>query len=111
MAKVKSSSKDQKKYIIYRIDETNSKNSICFPKKIVLQKFFAANDAEAYKYLKDYKKVANKAYTYYYAEEQEYAVINDDGTKSTYADIHEMHEDWLKDRNIWEKLKSAIYYR
>lgn len=111
MAKAKSSSKDNKKYIIYRIDETNSKNSICFPKKIVLQKFFAANDAEAYKYLKDYKKVANKAYTYYYAEEHEYVVINDDGTKSAYADIHEMHEDWLKDRNILEKLKSAIYYR
>lgn len=112
MGKSKTKSKNQKKYVIYRIDDTTlDKFSEHFPKKIIMQKFYADNDSEAFKYLKDYRKIANKAYTYYYGEAEEHVIIDENGNKKTYSNVHEMHEDWLKDRNIWEKIKSSLDYR
>lgn len=102
-------SKDKKKYIIYRIDETAG--NAYFPKKIIMQKFLAEDDAEAYSYLKEYRKAANKAYTYFYSQEDKYVSVDENGNKKTYSSMHEMHEDWLKDKNILEKVKTELSYR
>ncbi len=112
MGKSKAKPKDNKKYVIYRIDDTDTDAfSEHFPKKIIMQKFFAENDAEAFKYLKDYRKIANKAYTYYYGEAEEHVIVDENGNKKSYNSVHEMHKEWLKDRNIWEKIKTELDVR
>ena len=49
-------------YKIFRVekDEKTGKES-----KITMKKFWAKDDSEAYEVLKDYRKIANKEYTYY----------------------------------------------
>ncbi len=79
-------------------------------KKEVTTRFKAANDREAFEYLKKYRKLANKANgTYYYGDCSKYGYF-DDKTKKTvyYDDIDDMHEEWLKDRNIWQKLRTEF---
>lgn len=49
-------------------------------------KFYAKNDDEAYQYLKDYEKVANKKYKYYYESWSPYVVIGKNGKKHEYED-------------------------
>lgn len=109
MRKKSTKSKDKNKYIIYRIDDTT--NNSYFKKKIIMQKFFAENDTEAYNYLKEYRKVANKAYTYYYGQEDKYVSVDENGNKKTYSSMNEMIKDWLKDKNILEKIKTELSYR
>ena len=100
MGKSKAKPKDKKKYVIYRIDKTDTDTfSEYFPKKIIMQKFYAENDMEAFKYLKDYRKVANKAYTYFYGEDEAHVIVDENGEKKSYNSVHEMHREWLKDRN------------
>ena len=55
----------------YRIIRIEPSEGDCRPKKIVMKTFYAKDDAAALKYLKDYKKIANKEYTYYFDENQE----------------------------------------
>ena len=61
MGKSKAKPKDKKKYVIYRIDDTDTDTfSEHFPKKIIMQKFFAENNVgyNASKGLKTVKELA-----------------------------------------------------
>lgn len=91
-----------RKYIIYRIDDA-CKDKV-FPKKIVMQRFYADDDNEAYEKLKDFRKIANKTYTYYYKEVFEQVTVDDDGKKHVYEDVDEMHRRLCEEKGTWDKL-------
>lgn len=58
-------------YRIIRIDDTCKDEFSGHGKKVILKTFYAEDDAAALKYLKDYKKIANKEYTYYFDDNKE----------------------------------------
>ena len=86
-------SKKEKNYRIFRVDEEATRGKRILPKKITMIRIYAKDNDDAYEQLKEYRKVANKAYTYYVERWCPITVIRDDGTKHTYDDyVEEMME-------------------
>lgn len=97
--------KDKTHYKIYRIEKDEKTGE---EKKITMTKFWAKDDAEAYEELKKYRKVANKAYTYYYATTGYYIgnSLDEDGKVKRYDDLKEMMAD-RSGESIFESIKDA----
>ena len=96
-------------YKIFRVekDEKTGKES-----KITMKKFWAKDDSEAYEVLKDYRKIANKEYTYYFGTTG-YCVDRDPITKKPryFDDLEELHEAWENEHdNIIEKIAREYRY-
>ena len=79
-------------YRIIRIEKQIKKygflnmKSYVHNKKITMRKFYAKNDDDAYKFLVNYKKIANKAYDYYYDHCHSYGVLDENGKIHYYDD-------------------------
>ena len=104
--------KDENRYRIFRLekDSKTGKN-----KKITMKKFWAKSDAEAYEELKDYKKIANKQYVYYYGAAETYSDIVKDpvtGEKKIkrYDSIEEMFADEDRRRPLLKKIKDEVEF-
>ena len=96
-------------YKIFRveIDRKTGKET-----KITMKKFWAKDDAEAYHELQEYRKIANREYTYYYGSTG-YYVDRDPLTKKMryFDDPEEMHQAWLKEHtSVFEKMSSEFRY-
>jgi hypothetical protein len=88
--------KTDKNYKIFRV-ELEKHRKYVWPKKIVMQYIYAKNDEDAYKQLKNYKKTANKEYTYYVEPFTYY--FTEDGKKH---DI-DLFVDEFKSKGPWYK--------
>ena len=104
--------KDSKKscenfnYRIFRIDEEASKDSIR-PKKITMKRIYAEDADDAFAQLKDYRSVANKAYTYY-VERWAPTIVIRDGVRHEYNDYVEEMEAERKARPFLQKVWDGI---
>jgi len=85
--------KDKTHYRIFRIekDEQTGKEV-----QVNMTKFWAKNDDEAYSELKEYRKVANKAYTYYYGTTGYFVDRDKDGNELRFDTMEEEHAAWEK---------------
>ena len=81
-------SKKEKNYRIIRIDENG--------KKVTMVRFWAPDDKGALTYLTEYKKVANKAYKYYWDYYRSYYVLSKDGKT-----VKKYDEDTPIDDSTW----------
>lgn len=116
----KKNKKQKPNYRIIRIEKQIKKygflnmKSYVHNKKITMVKFYAENDDEAYEYLVNYKKVANKAYDYYYDQYHSYGVTDKDGKIHYYDDFedrldHDLNSGkWYK--KIYEDTVSNLEY-
>lgn len=69
-------------------------------KKITMVKFHAENDDDAYDFLVSYKKVANRAYEYYYDRCQDFFILEKDGRRY-YVDDYEDTFDYNELNTPW----------
>lgn len=93
-------------YRIIRI-EKDSKGK---EKKITMKKFFAENDDDAYAYLKKYRSIASKEYTYYFDNNTGYKVIEDDGNINAYESLMDLFDPCWKQLPWWKKAWDEISY-
>lgn len=83
-------------------------------KKITMTKFYADTDEDAYEYLQEYKRLANKAYEYYYDTYSPQVVIGKDGKRHEFDDLVDKwnYEDkqtaWYK--RLFEKIEFELEY-
>ena len=83
-------------------------------KKITMTKFYAKNDKDAYAYLQEYKRLANKAYEYYYDICSHYVVVDKDGKRHEFDCLEDKwnYEDkqttWYK--TLFEKIMFELEY-
>ena len=75
-----------------------------------MTKFWAKDDHEAYEELKKYRKVANKAYTYYFGTTGYYISnkLDESGKIKRYDDHEEMLEAWRSEQSMVSKIKDAM---
>lgn len=116
----KNDKKQKPNYRIIRIEKHLKKygflkmKSYVHNKKITMVKFYAENNDEAYEYLLNYKKVANKKYDYYYDRCNEYCIVGKDGKKHIFDDFEDSIDyesntvDWYK--NIYDDVVSKLEY-
>lgn len=100
--------KMDKNYKIFRVELEKHRKYI-WPKKIVMQYIHAEDDDDAYKQLKDYKKIANKEYTYY-VEPQTYYYTKD-GKKhdiDSFVDEFKSRVPWYK--RILDDISFYLHY-
>ena len=93
-------------YRIIRI-EKDSKGK---EKKITMKKFFAENDDDAYAYLKKYRSIASKEYTYYFDNNTGHKVIEDDGNINAYESLMDLFDPCWKQLPWWKKAWDEISY-
>lgn len=117
--KHKKSKKSNKNFRIVRIERELVKDGL-FKKPVVKTKKvevirFHANDVkEAYDFLKDYTKTANKDYTYYFDEINVFHIMNDDGSVTECEDIVRYWDS--EDKNhpfivrMWKSLTYNLWY-
>jgi len=83
-------------------------------KKIEMMRFYAANDKEAYDFLKDYKKAANKEYTYYFDEIHTSFIVGKDGKRVECEDTFEFWDREDKARplivRMWKAFTLELWY-
>lgn len=99
-------------YVIFTVDDTSCnacKGNDTSPKKTVLKKFQANNDAEAYEKLQEYKKATGNE-ACYYANEHAYVILDKDGNKKNYASMDDAHNEWYESLGIWDKLSMEFSY-
>ena len=107
----KKNKKQNPNYRIIRIEKHIKKygflnmKSYVYNKKITMLKFYAENDDDAYKFLVNYKKIANKAYDYYYDHCDSYGVKDANGKIHYYDDF----EDKLDHKMNCGKWYKRIY--
>ena len=91
--------KGKNHYKIYRVEKDPKTGS---EKKITMTKFWAKDDQEAYEELKKYRKVANKAYTYYFGTTGNYIgnKLDENGKFKRYDDNEEMMEAWRNEQTM-----------
>lgn len=89
------------KYKIFRVEKDEKTGR---EKKIIMKKFYAKSDEKAYEYLKEYKKIANPEYTYYYGDTEFVVDYDKDGKELRYDSLEESAEAWHKDETIFEKI-------
>ena len=99
--------KDKNHYKIFRVEKDPKSGE---EKKITMTKFWAKDDQEAYEELKKYKKIANKAYTYYFGTTGYYIgnKLDENGKVKRYDDHEEMVKAWKSEQTIASKIKDAI---
>ena len=99
--------KDKTHYKIFRVEKDPKTGS---EKKITMSKFWAKDQHEAYEELKKYRKVANKAYTYYFGTTGYYVdnKLDEDGKVKRYDDFEEMVKAWKTERTTITKIKDAV---
>lgn len=94
-------------YKIFRVevDEKTGKET-----KITMTKFWAKDDAAALKELNEYKKVANKQYTYFYGTTGYYIDKDPKTGKVRHFDsMEEMHENWVAEHeSIFRKISNVF---
>ena len=86
--------------------------------KIVVEKFFAKDDDEAYKHLLEFSnKWEDRNKQLYYGTMHYVCSMNEDGNKSPYYDVEEhrkigkwIHEDDPLIKRIWENVKDFFHY-
>lgn len=78
--------------------------------KITMTKFYAKDDDDAYKYLQEYKKVANRAYDYYYDSYCSYVVIDRKGKKHEFESDFEQYEFERNDRIWYKKFADTLLF-
>lgn len=101
--------KGKNHYKIYRVEKDPKTDS---EKKITMIKFWAKDDHEAYEELKKYRKVANKAYTYYFGTTGNYIgnKLDENGKVKRYDDHEEMMEAWRSEQSMVSKIKDAMVW-
>ena len=72
--------------------------------KITMTKFYAKDDDEAYAYLQDYKRVANKAYDYYYDDYSPAYLTDRKGKKHEFDDVFAKWEFERNDKPWYKKI-------
>lgn len=112
----KKNKKQKPNYRIIRIEKQIKKygflnmKSYVHNKKITMVKFYAENDDEAYEYLVNYKKVANKAYDYYYDQCHSYGVADKDGKIHYYDDFEDRLDHELDSGKWYKKIYEDIVF-
>ena len=91
MSKKSKSKREKFNYRIVRIDENG--------KKVTMVKFWAPDDKGALAYLADYKRAANKAYTYYWDNWSPTRVVSEDG--KTVKEYESIEDSWKDSRGSW----------
>lgn len=101
--------KGKNHYKIFRVEKDPKTGA---ETKITMTKFWAKDDREAYEELKKYRKVANKAYTYYFGTTGYYIgnKLDEDGKVKRYDDHKEMMEAWKAEEPMMTKIKDALLY-
>ena len=101
--------KNKNHYKIFRVEKDEKTGD---EKKITMYKFWAKDDSEAYEELKKYRKIANKAYTYYFGTTGYYIgnSLDENGNRKSYDDLDEMREAECKAQTFLEKFFSIISY-
>lgn len=108
--------KQKPNYRIIRIEKQIKKygflnmKSYVHNKKITMLKFYAENDDDAYKFLVNYKKVANKAYDYYYDHCHSYSVIDENGKIQYYNDSDDILEHNFNNGKWYKRIYEDIVF-
>lgn len=89
-------------YRIFRIDEEASKSRY-HPKKITMKRIYAEDADDAFVQLKEYRSIANKAYTYYVERWAPIVVIRN-GIRYEYDDYIEEIKAERKERPFLKKV-------
>ena len=94
-------------YKIFRVEKDPKTGS---EKKITMTKFWPKDAHEASEELKKYRKVANKAYTYYFGTTGYYIgnKLDESGKIKRYDDHEEMMEAWRSEQSMMSKIKDAM---
>lgn len=81
-------------------------------KKITMKKFWAKDDAAAYEELKKYRKLANKAYTYYFGTTGNYIgnSLDKNGKVKRYDSLKEMLDEEENEKTPIARLKDKIVF-
>lgn len=117
--KPKKSKKSNNNFRIVRIERELVKNGlfkkpVVKMKKVEVMRFHANDVKEAYDFLKDYKKTANKDYTYYFDEINVFHIMNDDGSVMECEDIVRYWDNEDKKHSfivrMWKSLTYNIWY-
>ena len=106
MAKKNKKTCENFNYRIFRVDEEASK-SRHRPKKITMKRIYAEDADDAFAQLKDYRSVANKAYTYYVERWAPIVVIRN-GVRHEYDDYAESMQAESKARPFYKRAWDAI---
>lgn len=93
-------------YRIFRVDEEASKGRYR-PKKITMKRIYAEDVDDAVAQLKDYRSIANKAYTYYVERWAPIVVIRN-GVRHEYDDYVESMQAEFKARPFYKRVWNAI---
>lgn len=99
-AKVHKSSKGNK-YKIFRVEKDVVTGE---EKKVTMKKFYAKDDEKAYEYLKEYRKIANPEFIYYYGDTEFVVDYDKNGNEVRYDSLKESAEAWKKNESIFEKI-------
>ena len=108
--------KQKSNYRIIRIEKQIKKygflnmKSYVHNKKITMLKFYAENDDDAYKFLVNYKKIANKAYDYYYDHCNSYGVEDVNGKIHYYDEFDDRLDHDLNCVKWYKKIYEDIVF-
>lgn len=89
------------KYKIFRVEKDAVTGT---EKKITMKKFYAKDDTKAYEYLREYQKMANPEFTYYYGDTEFVVDYDKDGKEIRFDSLQESAEAWKKNETIFEKI-------
>ncbi len=106
MAKKNKKTCENFNYRIFRVDEEASKSRYR-PKKITMKRIYAEDADDAFAQLKDYRSIANKAYTYYVERWAPIVVIRN-GIRHEYDDYVESMQAEFKARPFYKRAWDAI---
>ena len=106
MAKKNKKTCENFNYRIFRVDEEASKSRYR-PKKITMKRIYAEDADDAFAQLKEYRSIANKAYTYYVERWAPIVVIRN-GVRHEYDDYAESMQAESKARPFYKRAWDAI---
>ena len=108
--------KQQPNYRIIRIEKQLKRygflklKSYVHTKKITMAKFYAESDEKAYEYLQEYRRVANKAYDYYFDIIQSYTVVGKDGKSHEFETLGEKWKYEDKKDHWYKRLFDSLSF-
>lgn len=89
------------KYKIFRIEKDEKTGH---ENKVTMKKFYAADDSKAYEYLKEYRRIANPEFTYYYGDTECVVDYDKDGNEMRFDSLAESAKAWKKTETLGEKI-------
>ena len=101
-------SKKSKKLPNYRIFRIEKDSKTGKEKQITMKYFTTSSDEEAYKVLKDYVKIANKQYKYYYGYANGHVATGKDQQLHYFNTMEEVHEFYRNSTTMTSKIKDCI---